>query len=262
MGKRNKISAAQRREFAADVTAEDVRIATAAFKKSFGEWIDPEEWIGEAMAHWWPCYCARRYRGDDHLTAAKRATRKAIGEVCRLTRFDRAGTQLTYVDERHPMDRKRRDEIDENRKLDSLLATVPDRLDAWQRMRIELFAALGMVEAPESRQRPPCRLPVRKPAADDRPKAPPRKRCQRPTIYRPYSGAPLPVRKPAGPRFATGTAWNHQRLDERRKPESAAPSQLVQLSGIVRRAAEVMLPQSVARFRMILRTATQPIDRQ
>lgn len=141
------ISDAFRRKVSRDVSATDVAKAMSYFRNRFGAWVDGDELVGEALAHWWREYVAERSRDRDHATAARRATYRAAGCVVEGQRFART-VATQYVDQRNPIDWRRRQELDAERDLLSALRPAPVSVCPWRRLRLELCAALG-IDQPE-----------------------------------------------------------------------------------------------------------------
>lgn len=217
----NSISRATRQRYAADISATDVARAKGYFRKRFDSWNDAPELIAESLGHYWREYCAARQRGDVHELASKRATFRAAAHVAEGARFARA-VATQYVDAINPADWRRRKAIDDAaavERLENWIANPPRAVDPWQRLRLELFAALGMIDAPESRS-PAEALPAVEPN---------RERCGSPSdrvkltrrSHRPVDCAPVASTSPAAPGRVYASlrlsrnAWNVDRLEQR-----------------------------------------------
>lgn len=214
------MSRATRQRFAADITASDVARAKAYFRKRFSGWNDCDEMVAEAVAHYWQEYCTSRYACDKHDIASRRATFRAAGRITAGARFARA-VATQYVDALNPADWQRRKAIDDAAAEDRLAEWIrnpPRAVDPWTRLRLELFAELGLIDAPASRPRAEASAvePNRNRCGEPSPRVRPQ-RCS----WRPVEMQPVAPAVPAAPDRRYGQlrhsrhAWNIDRLEAR-----------------------------------------------
>lgn len=148
-----KAQAADRERFAADVSASDLKRATAYFRRQF-DGRDDNDQTGEALAYLWPEYCTERRKGTPHDPAMRRACKRAAGRVKRGSRFA-STVPCPYVDAVNPADWHRRAELDAERTI--MLSCGEDIRPDWK----PAPPRNGQYAKPVARRRPKSRLSYR-----------------------------------------------------------------------------------------------------